>query len=268
MAGYIGYEQDQNITGLSAGGFWDIQEQYQIKSENKWPPGRLISDGLQCFLDITNKNSYPGSGNTWFDISGNNRNFSWVSSPSYTAGSFPYFSTLGNRCLGPASNSFGINNTSGYTVSMIMLQNSFASTSALKFYSSNGTGGASRGIFAHATWSDGTIYFDQGGCCDVNTRTFVASGGADSWNVITLQRDTNSSTRRIYKNGTLLTTNTNAAANINLSSTNVDLGSSDEYGGNSSTWNARLAGFLVYNRGLSQAEISENVESLRGRFSL
>jgi hypothetical protein len=96
----------------------------------------------------------------------------------------------------------------------------------------------------------------------------VVSGGLTSWNVVTLQRDTGSSTRRIYKNGTLLATNTNAAASINLSSTNVDLGSSDEYGGNSSTWNARLAGFLVYNRGLSQAEISENVESLRGRFDL
>jgi hypothetical protein len=165
VVGYIGYEQAKNVSGLSAGGFWGIQEQFQLKTENTWPPGRLTTDGLQCFLDITNKNSYPGSGNTWFDVSGNSRNFSWVSAPSYTSGSFPYFSTLGNRCVGPASNSFGINNTSGYTVSMIMLQNSLVATSAFKFYSSVSGG---RGIFSHATWSNDQIYFDQG---DVVTRT-------------------------------------------------------------------------------------------------
>jgi hypothetical protein len=268
MIGYVGYDQDREISGFFAGGFWGIKEQHVLKTENRWPPGTLVSDGLQCFLDITNRNSYSGSGNTWFDISGNNRNFNWISTPSYTAGTLPYFSTLGNRCVGPASNSFEISNTSGYTVSLIMLQNSLVATSAFKFYSSNGTGGASRGIFAHATWSDNNIYFDQGGCCNADTRTSVGSGGVSSWNLITFQRDTNGSTRRIYKNASLLATNTNAAANINLTSTAVDLGSSDEYGGNSSTWNARLAGFLVYNRGLSQNEILQNYESLRSRFGI
>jgi len=265
MPGYIGYDQDANISGLSAGGFWDIEEQFQIRTEARWPPGRLITDGLQCFLDTTNRNSYPGSGSTWFDISGNGRNFSWVSAPSYTSGTLPYFSTLGNRCVGPASNSFGINNTSGYTISMIFLQNSLVNTSAFKFYSPVSGG---RGIFAHATWGDNIFYFDQGGSGSSATRTSVASGGVTTWNIVTFQRDTGGSTRRIYKNASLLTTNTAAAADINLSATTADLGSSDEYGGNSSTWNARLGGFLVYNRGLSGTEISENFESFRSRFTL
>lgn len=268
MSGYIGYEQDKNISGFSAGGFWGIEDHFVLKSKNIWPPGRLVTDGLQCFLDITDKNSYSGAGNVWRDISGNNRNFSWVSSPSYTSGSRPYFTTLGNRCVGPASNSFGIDNSSGYTVSLIMLQNSLVATSAFKFYSSNGSGSAGRGIFSHATWSNDLIYFDQGGCCDANTRTNVGSGGVTTWNMLTFQRDTAGSTRRIYKNSSLLATNTSAAANINLSSTPVDLGSSDEYGGNSSTWNARLAGFIVYNRGLSSSEISENFESIKTRFGI
>lgn len=264
-AGYIGYEQDRNISGLSAGGFWDIQEQRLLRSQNTWPPGRLVTSGLQCFLDTTNRNSYPGSGTTWFDISGNNRNFSWSAAPAYTAGTLPYFSTNGRICSGPASNSFGIDNTSGYTVSLIFLQNAAVASEALYFYSSNGTGSASRGIFSHMTWSDSNIYFDQGGCCNADTRTSVASGGVATWTMVTLQRDTNSSTRRIYKNTSLLATNTNAAANINLTTTAVGLGGS---GTGASTWDARLAGFLVYSRGLSGAEISENFESLRTRFTL
>jgi hypothetical protein len=80
---------------------------------------RTITDGLVLCLDAGNTKSYPGSGTTWTDLSGNGRNFTWVSSPSFTGGSKPYFSTLGNRCTGPASNSFGITNTSGYTMRQV-----------------------------------------------------------------------------------------------------------------------------------------------------
>jgi len=66
----------------------------------------------------------------------------------------------------------------------------------------------------------------------------------------------------------VLTTNTATAANINLSSTALDVGGSDEYGGNSSTWDARLNAFLVYNRGLSDDEIAQVVQAYRSRYSV
>lgn len=225
----------------------------------------IVQNGLALWLDAGISSSYPGTGTTWYDISGNGRNFNWVSSPSYTSGSLPYFSTLNNRCTGPASNSFGIDNTSGYTIFLICMQNALVSTSAFKFYK-NGSGSTGRAIFSHCTWSDDVVYFDQGGCCGSDTRTSVASGGSQTWNIWTFRRFTNSSTRSISKNGETLTTNTAAAVNIDLNATAVDLGSSDEYGGNSSTWNARLGGFIVYNRGLSDAEIALNALVLRSRY--
>lgn len=224
---------------------------------------RITTDGLVLALDAANTKSYPGSGTTWTDLSGNGRNFTWVSSPSFTGGSKPYFSTLGNRCTGPASNSFGITNTSGYTIFLICEQNALVSTAAFKFYSSGLYG---RGIFSHCTWSDDVVYFDQGGCCGSDTRTNVASGGSQTWNIWTFRRFTGSSTRSISKNGTTLVTNTAAAVDINLSATGIDLGSSDEYGGNSSTWNAKLGGFIVYNRGLSDDEIQQNYNALKSRY--
>jgi len=224
----------------------------------------IVSSGLALHLDAGDAASYPGSGTTWTDLSGNGRNFTWFSSPTFTGGSRPYFSTLGNRCTGPASDSFGITNTSGYTIFLICEQNALVATSAFKFYTST-TG---RGIFTHCTWSDDVVYFDQAGCCNSDTRTNVASGGSQTWNIWTFRRFTSSSTRSISKNGTTLVTNTAAAADINLSSTAVDLGSSNEYGGNSSTWNAKLGGFIVYNRGLSDGEITQNYNALRGRYGL
>jgi hypothetical protein len=227
---------------------------------------RISTDGLVLALDAGNTKSYPGSGSTWTDLSGKNKNFTWVSTPTFTSnGPLSYFSTLGNRCTGPASNSFGIDNTSGYTIFLICKQNALVTTAAFKFYSSVTYG---RGIFAHCTWSDDVVYFDQGSCCGADTRTYVASGGSQTWNIWTFRRFTNSSTRSISKNGSTLITNTATAADINLISTGVDLGSTDEYGGNSSTWNAQLNSFIAYNRGLSDDEISQNFNALRGRFGI
>jgi hypothetical protein len=48
----------------------------------------------------------------------------------------------------------------------------------------------------------------------------------------------------------------------------LDIASADEYGGNSSVWNARLNSFVVYNRGLSDSEIEKNFNALRGRFGV
>ena len=36
---------------------------------------RVVTSGLVLALDAADKNSYPGSGTTWFDISGNNNHF-------------------------------------------------------------------------------------------------------------------------------------------------------------------------------------------------
>lgn len=231
------------------------------------PTAAYVLSGLSIYLDATESSSYPGTGTTWFDLSGNNRNFTWFSSPSFTTGTPNYFSTLGNRCTGPASNSVGITNTSGYTIFVICRQNALVNTGAFKFYSTSS--GLNRGIFAHLTWSDDIVYFDQGGATgNSDTRTSVASGGSQTWNIWTFTRAAGASTRKIYKNGSNLVTNTAAAADINLNATGIDVGSTDEYGGNSSTWNARLGAFLVYNRDLTQAEITQNYNAFKSRYGL
>jgi hypothetical protein len=228
----------------------------------------IITNGLSVYLDATNSASYSGSGSTWIDLSGNGRNFTWVSTPTFTSGTPSYFTTLGNRCQGPASNSFGIDNTSGYTIFLIMKQNSLQSTAAFKFYTS-GSDAANRGIFAHCTWSDDNVYFDQGGGASGSSqRTYVASGGSTTWNVWTFRRLTGSSTRSISKNATTLITNTDAASDINLVSTLMDLGSTDAFGGNSSTWDARLGGFIVYNRGLNDTELTSVHNTIKTRYGI
>jgi hypothetical protein len=40
---------------------------------NNYGP-RIVTDGLVLCLDAADRNSYPGSGSTWYDLSGNNYN--------------------------------------------------------------------------------------------------------------------------------------------------------------------------------------------------
>jgi len=44
---------------------------------------KIVRSGLQLYLDAANKKSYPGTGLSWFDLSGNNRTFS-ISSTGIT----------------------------------------------------------------------------------------------------------------------------------------------------------------------------------------
>jgi hypothetical protein len=223
----------------------------------------IPNTGLQLYLDANNLSSYSGSGTTWNDISGNNRNFTWTSSPSYNSSGIKYFNTLGYGANGPASNSFGINNTSGYTFLFTMYQNALYTTGAFKWYSSNA---GTRGIFAHATWSDANIYWDQGGCCGADTRTNVGlSNSTGNWHVIGLRCNYAGTSRTIWDNGTILTTNASGIANINLSATAANVGYTDEYG---TSWNARIGQFAVYNRSLSDTEMTSVTNTFKSKVGL
>ena len=216
---------------------------FQISEANDY----VFYNGLQAYLDATNRKSYPGSGTAWYDISGKGRHGTWSGTPSYNFGGF--FNTNGLTCTGPASNSFEITNTSGYTIFITWYQYSLTSPITFQFYRT-GTGNANRGIFSHCTWSNGRIYFDQGGCCNADTRTDVACPNpTGTWHTTALVRETNSSTRHIYIDGVLRITNTATAVDINLDGTAVN------YVGPGGAWDARLKCFLAYNRNLSANEI-------------
>jgi hypothetical protein len=224
----------------------------------------IPSAGLQLYLDASNPASYSGSGSTWTDLSGNNRNFTW-NTPSFNSSGIKYFNTSGRLATGPASNSFNVSNTSGYTLFITMFQNSLIESAAFKWHSSNGTGSGGRGIFSHITWVDGNIYWDQGGCCNADTRTVASlSSNTGTWHVIALRNNYSATNRTIWRNNSVIATNTAGIANINLSATAANIGgSSDEYGGGSSSWNARIGQFALYNRSLSNAEMTLVYENFR-----
>ena len=47
---------------------------------------RIVSNGLVLCLDAANKRSYPGTGTTWTDLSGNSNNGTLTNGPTFSAG--------------------------------------------------------------------------------------------------------------------------------------------------------------------------------------
>jgi hypothetical protein len=46
---------------------------------------KIVTDGLVLCLDAANSRSYPGSGTTWFDLSGNGNNGTLANGPTFNA---------------------------------------------------------------------------------------------------------------------------------------------------------------------------------------
>jgi len=57
----------------------------------------IVTDNLVVNLDAAQSASYDGSGTTWFDISGNNNDATFVGSPNYQTGFGGYFNLDGSN---------------------------------------------------------------------------------------------------------------------------------------------------------------------------
>ena len=96
-----------------------------IISGVKFTPGMVISPttpppvtrGLTLQLDPNNSSSYPGSGSTWYDISGYGADISLIGNPTYTSGTPSYFSFNGSNQYGSGATSNVLGSTQ-YTKSM------------------------------------------------------------------------------------------------------------------------------------------------------
>lgn len=70
------------------------------------PAISIVTNGLSMWLDANNGASYPGSGTTWSDLSGNGADIALVNNPTYTAGAASYFSFNGLNQYGTGSTPF------------------------------------------------------------------------------------------------------------------------------------------------------------------
>jgi hypothetical protein len=207
---------------------------------------------LVLALDAGNPRSYPGSGTTWFDISGNGKNCSWNSTPTFNT---THFTFNGSSNFGTISN---INFSVEQTI-LIIMRHSY--TSGRRNPWDQAYGGY--GTWTHEQGNNINYYYGDAGA---NTTPYVGrNSGTTSrnvWNFMCTTRNTSQS--RWYNGITNTDTFNHSYGTLTSTSANIRIG----LGYTGVYWQGDMAMILAYTRALSADEVSQNYNALKGRFGL
>ena len=208
----------------------------------------IVTDGLVLHLDAGNSKSYPGSGNIWFDLSGNNRNFNLVGSLVHDGFYFDGFNDSNY-----ASGSSYSHRNDDYTYSVWFMYDVLTSYAT---------------IFENGSWSDTLLYRSFNSIIQV-----YAEGGyfgqhsfgytTNQWYNVVLRRQ--SSTSQSFVNG-IPGNSLSLNRDINLANQNMFLLRS-QHTTNQFT-NGKLSVFSLYDEALSDSQILDNYKAIKGRFGL
>jgi hypothetical protein len=241
----------------------NIIESTDVSSSGNVLKNKIITDGLVLYLDAANINSYPGNGSTWYDISGNGKNYTFGTGISWSSSGYFYNDGSG-VFTGPASNTFGFNTYSECYVEAFARVTSATGNVFFRFDATNSLNGDTRAIFSHFYYSNGNTYFDVNGCCDVTQRISYANDSDFTTAVrhiaFRVRREI-FPMRQIFKNTIPQVdsgTNTTATATWNLNTLATI----------ASNWNGYLYSFKVYNRPLQQHEMMQNYRAEASRYGL
>lgn len=218
----------------------------------------LVTRGIKLLLDASNSKSYPGSGSTWSDLSGNSNNCAWNAIPTFnTSGSLSYFTFNGSTHYGTITNSDSLNFSQAQTLIMV-LRHTYTSGRKNPWNQAY----AGYGTWTHENGSNMSGYFGDGGG---DNSPYIGPGSAatptSTWYVIGSVRDT--STYKWYMNGSLSSTTAHSYFNLATTSANILIGY-----GYAGYWQGDMAMVISYTTALSDEEMSQNYTALRKRLGL
>lgn len=228
---------------------------YQNASAGYTP---YVTSGMNLLLDAGNKNSYPGSGTTWTDLSGAGNNFTLSNASFGDDGAASYITFNGSNTTGSCPNTiFGNGTTSSWTISVWAYSNSISPDPQewVAQWSSANSGNSF--FFGPRSFSggDAAIYLGDGSA--VGSINYPNQGWVN-WVGI---NDVPGNKQYIYRNNELVGTINNKAVYTGVA--NTLLGhqrTAGEY------FNGRLAVVQAYNRAITQAEVAQNFNFFRARY--
>jgi hypothetical protein len=218
----------------------------------------IVSSGLQLYLDADNPASYPGTGTTWFDLSGQGNDVAMQNSGSisYTSSGGGYFTLVSNGYFNRATTTGIPTGTSAYTMSAwVQLGSGWGGQGIIGIGSSITTNQTNqfRTIGTNAL----TNYWYG------NDLTATSSlSPTTQWFNAVAQWD--GTTRKIWVNGTQIASA--VATGLNVSSSLLQVGATNV--GGSEPLGGRIGQALVYNRALTSTEIQQNYTAVRSRYGV
>jgi len=211
-----------------------------------------ITNGLVLALDAADRNSYPGSGTSWRDLSGNNNTGTLTNGPTFNSGNGGSIVFDG---VDDAVNLPNINTSDGKTY-LIWVKNTSVSSGLRLAYSHRDPDRVYLGV------NNTDVYLRVGSDSSYISGVTLT---VNLWFLLGIR--INSSTEyEGFVNGTSLGTRATTLS----SSTGTGLGA---YYDNtniplSSFWQGNIAQVSIYNRALSSTEINQNYNATKTRFGL
>lgn len=244
----------------------------------------IVQDGLVLHLDAANVKSYPGSGDTWYDLSGNNYNSTMVGA-TFNSNGYMSFPGTGERDSAPVGEYVTLNTTAS-TTNPTIKTNGVTYNVWMRFTGNQLTG---HGIFYGSTTinhiefraSDVTSGYWRTEAVTQNGYSFGGGGtNADGghvlgeWFNLTIVFANNEADRpvRWYRDGTLfhtgnMTSGTNPTGEYFQPSSFGRSTGTDTYKYVES-FKGDMGNISIYDKSLTEEEIKQNFEALRGRYGI
>jgi hypothetical protein len=218
---------------------------------------RIVSNGLVLALDASDRNSYPGSGTTWRDMSGNGNNGTLTNGPTFNSANGGNFNFDGTDDYLVTNNFITLSSTSNWTIqTWISSKSTSGGTAYLAFLGGNGD---TSNNFFFFEWHDrifsrnsvtGNFAFQSGftPALPLNNTIFLLTLINRSGNL------------ELYSNITKTTVNTALSGNLSFNNI-MRQRTGVSPGGN-------MYNFNLYNKALSEQEIQQNYNAQKPRFGL
>lgn len=220
----------------------------------------IVTNGLRLYLDAGNSLSYPGSGTTWFDLSGNANNGTLINGPTYSSangGSIVFDGTNDNVSSFPSQ----ILGTGSKTISVWFKTNSTGRSGLVGIRPASPAGGW---VFTiNRTASGNLSYFHTSGPI-IETNANITT---NKWYNASVTYNFSSLTAVLYINGSQLGSPVTSFTDIIPISFKGIIGNEQEFS-SSEFLNGNIGQVLLYNRALSAAEILQNFNATRNRFGI
>ena len=215
----------------------------------------VVTTGLQLYLDAGNASSYPGSGTTWTDLSGNSRDGTLTNGPTYSAtnggsivfdGSNDYVQCTGSLTVTAATFVTWIKRNGSQGTYDGILFSRGTNTTGMNFYTSNQLGYHWNDANNTYSWQSGLTIPDAAWCM---IAVSVTSTAATAY--LCQTSGTTTATNTVNHSSSLLN-------DIKLA---VDDAAARYFDGN-------IAIAQLYNIALSAGQVSQNFEADRARFGV
>lgn len=226
----------------------------------------IATNGLILYVDAANTKSYPGSGTTWYDLSGNGNNGTHSGSPTYSTNNFGYMQYVN----GPNTifnQNAQINDLSGNYTYEIAFQPA-AQPSYLYGRVWGKINWLETGLMLVGTWNAGSFSF--GFSWGSGGTGYGSTGVSDTtygkwYHCVFTRIGANYSVYYFYPNTIVEDTQPWTYGNLTNASYNLRIGTNAT--GNEAS-RVNVAFFRQYNRGLSRDEVYASYYNTRNRFGI